>query len=297
VVAALFATWIVWGSTYLGIKIALPALPPFLQMGSRFLVAGVLLLLTGYVRDTRLPTFDEWRSAFFVGTLLLVGGAGGTAFAETSIASGLAASFVAFEPALIVLFSLAFMQKPTRSELVGIALGLIGVIALMRGDGFSASPVGLIAMTVATVSWSLGSVLATNRLHCAPGFAGAASQMICGGLVLLAISRLTHEPLQWPVPREAVAAWVYLVLFGSMLAFTAFSYLLASVRTSLAMSYTFINPIVALALGSVFGAEHFTRSELTASAIICAGVLLLLRDSKGNANECETLQDNRVENS
>jgi drug/metabolite transporter (DMT)-like permease len=98
---------------------------------------------------------------------------------------------------------------------------LIAVIALMRGGGVSASPVGLIAMTAATVSWSMGSLLATNCLRCAPGLAGAASQMICGGL-LLAISRLTHEPLWWPIPREALAAWVYLVLFGSMLDFPGF---------------------------------------------------------------------------
>src|SRR5712672_3347444 len=106
--SALFATWIVWGSTYLAIKIALPVLPPFLQMGSRFLLAGTLLLLIEKIRGARMPSLDEWRSGGIVGTLLLVGGGGGTAFAERSIASGLAASFVAFEPALIVLISLAF---------------------------------------------------------------------------------------------------------------------------------------------------------------------------------------------
>jgi drug/metabolite transporter (DMT)-like permease len=274
---ALFATWIVWGSTYLAIKIALPGFAPFVLMGSRFLVAGLLLLLVALARGTPFPSFLEWRSAFTVGTLLLVGGAGGTAFAERSVASGLAASCVAFEPALILLMGMAFKNRPTLYEVIGISLGLLGVVLLIRGRGFSASPVGLAAMTAATVSWSLGSVLATNALRSAPGLAGAASQMICGGLVLLIVSRLSHEPMHWPVPFEALAAWLYLVLFGSMLAFTAFAYLLSCVQTSVAMSYTFINPIVAVVLGWVFGAEHLTVYELSATGVIAAGVVLLLR--------------------
>jgi drug/metabolite transporter (DMT)-like permease len=278
--SALFATWIVWGSTYLAIRIALPVLPPFLQMGSRFLLAGTLLLLIERIRGARMPSFDEWRSGGIVGALLLVGGAGGTAYAERSIASGLAASFVAFEPALIVLISLAFGKRPTRQEVVGIVLGLAGVALLIRGNGFSGSPAGLLAMTTATVSWSAGSVLATNTLRSAPGAVGAASQMLWGGLILLLLSHLVHEPVRWPVPFEAVAAWLYLVVFGSMVAFTAFAYLLAHVRTSVAMSYTFVNPIIALALGSVFGAEHFTGIELAATAVIAAGVLLLLKDHR-----------------
>jgi drug/metabolite transporter (DMT)-like permease len=279
---ALFSTWIVWGSTYLAIKIALPVLPAFLQMGSRFLAAGSMLLLIEWGRGARMPTIDQWRSASIVGTLLLVGGAGGTAFAERSVASGLAASFVAFEPALILLMGIAFKRNPARPEVIGVALGLLGVGLLISGDGFSASPVGLFAMTVATVSWSAGSVLATTTLRCAPGSAGAASQMICGGFVLLTLSSLTHEPVIWPPPPQAVGAWLYLVIFGSMLGFTAFSYLLASVRTSVAMSYTFVNPIVALALGSAFGSEHFTAHELLATAIIAAGVLILLWNRANN---------------
>jgi drug/metabolite transporter (DMT)-like permease len=282
---ALVATWIVWGSTYLAIKIALPVIPPFLQMGSRFLLAGTLLLLIEKIRGTRMPSLDEWRSGGIVGTLLLVGGAGGTAFAERSIASGLAASFVAFEPALILLISLAFKMRPTRHEVVGIALGLAGVALLIRGNGFSSSPSGLLAMSAATVSWSAGSVLATNTFRSAPGAVGAASQMVCGGLIMLLLSYLMHEPVRRPVTLESAAAWLYLVVFGSMVAFTAFAYLLAHARTSIAMSYTFVNPIVALLLGSVFGAEHFTGIELAATAVIATGVLLLLGDSRPQRHE------------
>jgi drug/metabolite transporter (DMT)-like permease len=273
---ALFATWVLWGSTYLAIKIALPTFPPFMMMGSRFLVAGILLLSMARVRGAPMPTRGEWRSALIVGTLLLAGGAGGTAFAERSVASGLAAALVAFEPASIALMSLPSGKRPTASETAGIFCGLTGVVLLVRGSGFSASPVGLLAMALAIVCWSAGSILTTRKLRPAPGPAGAASQMICGGAALLVLSPLAHEAWpRWPVPAEAFAAWSYLVVFGSMLAFTAFAYLILHVRTSLAMSYTFVNPLVALALGSVFGDEHFTASELTGAAVVTAGVVLL----------------------
>lgn len=136
---ALFATWVIWGSTYLGIKIALTALPPFLQMGSRFLVAGAVLLLIEWWRGGRMPAPAEWRRGLIIGTLLLGGGAGGTAFAERTVASGLAAAFVASEPAMILLINTAFGKRPRKSEVVGIALGLIGVVILISGSGFSAS--------------------------------------------------------------------------------------------------------------------------------------------------------------
>src|SRR3569833_17211 len=273
---ALFATWVLWGSTYLAIKIALPTFPPFLMMGSRFLVAGTLLLVVARGRGAPMPPRGEGGSALVVGTLLLGGGAGGTAVAERSVASGLAAAFVAFEPALIALMSLPLGKRPTASETAGIFCGLTGVVLLVRGSGFSASPVGALAMTVAVVCWSAGSILTMRKLRSAPGPAGAASQMICGGAALLVLSPLAHEVWpRWPLPAEAFAAWSYLVVIGSMLAFSAFAYLIMHVRTSLAMSYTFVIPLVALALGSVFGDERFTVSELTAAAVITAGVVLL----------------------
>jgi drug/metabolite transporter (DMT)-like permease len=285
---SLFATWIIWGSTYLAIKVCLPELPPCFQMGSRFLVAGLLLLLIGWLRGARLPSFQEWRAAAIVGVLLLGGGAGGTAFAEQSVASGLAASFVAFEPALILLMGIALKKSPPSSnEVAGILFGLLGVALLVRGDGFSASTSGLVAMTAATISWSLGSVLAANTVQATHDYSAASSQMICGGLFLLMLSRLLHEPVHWQVSSKALAAWLYLVLFGSMLAFTAFTYLLKRKRTSVAMSYTYINPVVALVLGRAFGSEHFTFNELLATATILAGVVLLLRDGSSDRDQAK----------
>lgn len=131
-------------------------------------------------------------------------------------------------------------------------------------------------MAVASLSWSLGSVLSTGAVRSAPGAMGAASQMLCGGLSLLVASWLTHEAVpRWPIPFEAAAAWLYLVVFGSLFAFTAFTFLLQHVRTSIAMSYTFVNPLVALGLGAWLEGEHFTGKEILATLIIVAGVVLV----------------------
>lgn len=272
----LAATWILWGSTFLAIKIALPGFPPFFQMGSRFVCAGLILLLwLRLVRGHALPSARQWRNALIVGGLLLAGGAGGTAYAEQTVASGLAAAFIAVEPALMACGHWAFGRKPTGREVFGILLGLGGVILLVSGSGFASSLVGLSAMAVAALSWSVGSVLEVERLHTAPGLMGAASQMICGGSVLLALSAANREPLHWPT-LPSTLAWMYLVLFGSLLAFSAFATLLHTTRTSIAMSYTFVNPVVAALLGVSLAGETLTSVEIVATAIIVASVLLLL---------------------
>lgn len=199
VALCLAATWILWGSTFLAIKIALPEFPPFFQMGSRFLCAGIALLSwLSLKRREALPSARQWLNALIVGGLLLVGGGGGTAYAEQSVASGLAAAFIAVEPAMMVCGHWAFGRVPTRGEVFGILLGLCGVMLLVSGSGFAASRVGLSAMAIAALSWSVGSVLEVERLRTAPELMGAASQMICGGGLLLVISAGSGEQLRWP---------------------------------------------------------------------------------------------------
>jgi drug/metabolite transporter (DMT)-like permease len=275
-IACLVATWLVWGTTYLAIKLALPAFPPFLQMGTRFVVAGTIMLLWAKLRRVPSPTPLQWRNAAIISALLLVGGAGATAYTEKTVASGLVAAFIALEPALIAVGNFVFGQKASRREVTGILIGLAGVALLMRGAGFSASPAGLIAISIGTVCWSVGSVLAVHVFKPAAGMAGAASQMLCGGLSLLLLAFCAHEAAPWPIPAQALLAWLYLVVFGSVVAFSAYTVLLAEARTSIAMSYTFVNPVVALVLGSAAGEEHFTTAEWLATAIIVASVVLIL---------------------
>ena len=198
IVACLFATWVIWGSTYLAIKWALVSFPPFFQMGTRFLVAGGLLLAWTRWRGQRLPSAVEWRNALVCGTLMLGGGMGGTAVAELSVGSGLVVAFIAVVPLMIAALNLFWRVVPGRLELAGIAVGLVGVLMLTQGAGFQASPAGLAAIATACITWSVGSVLSQRSLPLAPGATGFASEMLCGGVVLLILSLATGEQPQWP---------------------------------------------------------------------------------------------------
>lgn len=273
--ACLAATWLVWGSTYLVIKWALLSFPPFFQMGSRFLTAGVLLLAWTRWRGQPWPTRREWRNAALVGTLMLGGGMGGTAVAEETVGSGLVVAFIAVVPMMIALANRWFGVRPGRLELAGIVVGLIGVLMLTQGNGFQASPRGLAAITIACVTWSIGSALCQFRLPLAPGATGFASEMLCGGAVLMGLSLLTGETPQWPPQPVAVAAWAYLVVAGSLIAFNAYMVLLARAPAGLASSYTFVNPVIAMLLGVALGGETVTAFEASAVAVVLAGVVLL----------------------
>ena len=274
--ACLAATWVIWGSTYLAIKFALESFPPFYQMGSRFLVAGVLLIVWLKLRGRALPTLVEWRNAAIIGTLLLVSGMGFTAYSEQTVASGLIVAYIAIIPIIVTLMNLPFGLRPSRLELLGMLLGLGGVVLLVQGQAFTASPTGLLAITIACVSWSLGSVLSQRRFPLAPGAMGFASEMLCGSAVLLLLSFAVGERPAWPPQPLAAWSWAYLIVFGSLLAFNAYMLLLGRVSAALASSYTFVNPVIALALGIWLGGETVTPFEWVAAAVITAGVVLLV---------------------
>ena len=276
IIACLAATWFIWGSTYLGIKFALLSFPPFFQMGTRFVVAGLLLLAWARWRGQPMPTLVQWRNATIVGALMLGCSMGGAAYAEQTVASGLVVAFAAITPAVITLASLPFGIRPSRLEVLGIAIGMIGVFVLIRGAGFASSPAGLMAMTIATLGWSSGSVLSQNVFRLAQGAAGFASQMFCGGLVLLVASLLARESFHWPSQPLAAAAWVYLVVFGSIIAFSAYMTLLSSTSTTLASSYCFVNPVIGMLLGVWLGGESATVREWIAVAVIVAGVTVVV---------------------
>jgi drug/metabolite transporter (DMT)-like permease len=281
--ACLAATWVIWGSTYLAIKFALESFPPFYQMGSRFLVAGLVLMMWLRLRGRALPTLAEWGNAAIIGTLLLVSGMGFTAYAEQTVASGLVVAYIAIIPILVTTMNLPFGVKPTRLELVGMLVGVAGVLMLVRGEGFTASPAGLAAITTACVSWSLGSVLSQRRFPLAPGAMGFASEMLVGSVLLLIVAAVVGERPQWPPQPLAAWSWLYLIVFGSLLAFNAYMVLLSRVSAALAASYTFVNPVIALALGIWLGGETVTAFEWAAAAVITAGVVLLVMGRPGAA--------------
>lgn len=272
----LAATWLVWGSTYLAIKFALLSFPPFLQMGSRFLLAGLLLACWMRARGSRWPALREWRNSLVVGALMLGGGMGGTAHAELSIGSGLVVAFVAVIPLLIALLNLGWGIRPSRLEAAGMAFGLLGVLWLTQGQGLQSSPSGLTAMVIACGCWSLGSVLSQRCFKLAAGAMGFASEMIAGGCVLMLLAAFSGERWAWPPQPLAVGAWLYLVVFGSLIAFNAYMWLLAHASAGVAASYTFVNPLIAIMLGVAFAGETVTSGEWGAAALILVGVLLTL---------------------
>ena len=157
------------------------------------------------------------------------------------------------------------------------AIGLAGVVLLVRGASFSAAPVGIACIAGATLAWSLGSVLSTTRLPLAAGPAGFASEMLCGGAVLMLIALVLGEQPVWPPMPLALGAWAYLVVFGSLVAFSAYLYLLAHASPSVATSYAFVNPLIALFLGVVFASETVSGGEWVACGVILTGVLLIFR--------------------
>ncbi len=282
-IPALLACYLVWGSTYLAIRFALVSFPPFFQMGSRFLVAGVLLMAWVLWRHGRqaLPTGLQWRNALVIGGLMLAIGMGGVASAQQHIGSGLIATFIAVVPMMVCGWGLLFGKRPSRLELVGMLVGVVGALLLVRGASFGAAPVGIAFIVASTLAWSLGSVLQTTRLPLAPGPAGFASEMLCGGAVLMAISQVLGEQAQWPPQPLALAAWAYLVVFGSLIAFSAYLYLLAHASPALATSYAFVNPVIALFLGVVLAGEVVTGGEWFASGVIIFGVVMILVGTSG----------------
>ena len=286
IIACLAAVWLIWGSTYLAIKWALVSFPPFYQMGTRFLVAGALMAGWMLLRGARWPDRREWINATILGTLMLSVGYGFTALAEVSVSSGLVVAFIAIGPALQAAFEWPYGVKPTRSEALGIGLGLLGVLGLAAGQGFSASPQGLLAVLVASVAWKLGSVwslrglprvLGGRSLSLAPGAMGFASQMLAGGVVLMAASALLGEEPGWPIDPRALASWAYLVVAGSIVAFSAFMVLLQRTPTAVSSSYAYVNPLIGLVLGVTLGGETLHWGEWIAAGVVTGIVVLMLR--------------------
>jgi drug/metabolite transporter (DMT)-like permease len=282
IVACLAATWLIWGSTYLAIKWALVSFPPYFQMGSRFVAAGVLLGGWALWRGAAWPSRRQWLSAAVLGALLLGGGYGATAVASVSISSGLVVAFIAVSPALVALLELPYGVRPTRVQAGGIALGLVGVVMLTQGQGYAASLPGLLAISVACAAWAVGSVWARHglpgghSLALAPGAAGFASQMVAGGAMLLLASAVAGETVSWPLDGRAVASWAYLVVAGSIVGFSAYMILLQRTSAATAQSYTYVNPVIGLLLGVGLGGEVVSGFEWAAAGVVLAGVVLLL---------------------
>lgn len=279
VIAALTCTYFIWGSTYLAIKYAIESFPPFAMVGIRFTVAGSLLYLILRAMGHAAPTRVQWRGAACVGLLLPVLGNGTVSHVQLHVSSSVAALAIATAPIWMAIFSSAWGHKISRREWLGIAIGLVGILLLntrgsLQGDWLSA---GLLMFAAA--SWSLGSVW-SKHMAMPQGLMGAASQMLCGGLIALVFSVVCGE--HWPVQVTARswAAIAFLIVLGSMVAFSAYHWLLHHVRPMVASSNTFVNPIVAFVVGVWFADEQIHLMEYIALAVILVGVFLVLTATK-----------------
>lgn len=276
VYGALFALYIIWGSTYLAMRVAIEGFPPLLMAAVRHSCAGVVLFVVLVVRGVKLPSAAEWRGAALTGGLLLVGGNGGVSLAERSIASSFAAIVVATVPLWTAVIGMAYRTRPSGRELVGLAVGFCGVVVLNGGgDLIGGDVVAFLALVLSPIAWAWGS-LATPRVRLAAGAMGSATQMLCGGAMLFVIGLLHGDRFAADPSMRSVGAIVYLVVAGSLVGFLAYGYLLRNTRPAFATSYAYVNPIVAIVLGVVFAGETFTARAGIATVMTLGGVLLLV---------------------
>lgn len=276
VAAALAIVYVVWGSTYLAIRLALEGgWPPLLGVsGSRFVLAGGAMYAFLRWRGVAAPTRAQWLNVAVMGGLLLGVGNGGVVLAQQHVSSGLAAVAVASMPLWMGLFGMLRGMRPTRLEWLGIAVGFAGVVWLNAGGSLTASPFGMAMLLLASAAWAFGSIWSRGRDLPSP-FMTAAGQMLCGGVLLVAMGLLRGEGFEAVPTLRGTLAVLYLAVFGSIVAFSAFVWLLHHVRPTLVSSYAYVNPVIAVALGAWLAGERFTAHDLGAMAVILAGVVTI----------------------
>tara|TARA_B110000977_G_scaffold85351_1_gene113941 strand:+ start:346 stop:1224 length:879 start_codon:yes stop_codon:yes gene_type:complete len=282
IVIALFCTYLIWGSTYLAIRFGIESFPPFLMAGVRFTVAGVILYTVMRFMGSENPTLSEWKGASIVGLLLPALGNGTVCYVQQTVSSSVAALAIATAPIWMAIFSSVWGHHITRQEWVGIFLGVLGIGLLNLGGSLHGDYVSALLLIFAAASWSFGSIWG-KHLPMPEGLMGAACQMIAGGIALMIASTYFNE--SWPenISAKSWGAMLFLIVLGSIVAYSAFQYLLKAVRPLIASSNTFVNPIVAFAVGIWFANEHVTQNEVIALAVILLGVALILTSK--NADE------------
>lgn len=284
----LLVLYVVWGSTYLGIAIAVETIPPFLMAAVRFVIAGSALMAWSLLRARRsfvAPSRRQWRDTIIVGALLLGGGMGMVAFGEQTIPSGIAALLIAMMPVWVAIFGRVFLgERLPRIAAVGIVVGFVGVAILVGptilGQAGSLDPLGLAAIIVSPIAWSAGSLYASHRavLPSQP-LVATGTQMLAGGAVLALMAAATGEFGRFDpnaVSGDSIGAVVYLTVIGSLLAFTAYGWLLRVAPLPLIATYAYVNPVVAVILGAVFRDEPIDPRTLVAGGVIIGAVALIV---------------------
>jgi len=274
-ISALFALYIIWGSTYFVIRIGVEGWPPFMMAGVRFLSAGILLMAFLLITGHKLPALRPLLNAALIGVLLLAVGNGFVTVAEhQNVPSGIAAVVVATVPLFTLCFSHFFGIQTRKLEWMGIAIGLAGIILLNSGGNLSGNPWGALMILIGSLSWAFGSVYG-SRIELPTGMMAGAIEMLAAGLVLLTASVLSGERMTTLPTVQGFMAVGYLAIFGSVIAINAYMYLIRNVSPAIATSYAYVNPVVAVLLGTGFGGEHLSGIEWLALGIIIMAVVLV----------------------
>src|SRR5256886_11006318 len=287
IIVAFAALYLIWGSTYLGIRFAIEPIPPFLMAGTRFLIAGLIMYAIAWSQGIGKSNWANWRTSFIIGACLLLGGNGGVTISEKYIDSGLAALIVATVPIYIVLLGwlTGMAPRPTAVMWMGLAGGFLGVGTLFRPELHVHSTagrnpaIGISILLVTSFIWSAGSLYSRVAKHAASPFLTAAQQMVCGGILLLLAGIITGElPRFHPgsVSLLSLGSFIYLVLIGAVVGYTAYIWLLRHCDPAKVATYAYVNPIVAVLLGTFFAGETLTVRMLIAAALIIGSVALII---------------------
>lgn len=284
IVLAFLSLYLIWGSTYLAIRWGVETIPPFFMAGSRHLAAGVFLFFIMRQREKSEITKTHWRSAFILGGLMLLGGNGGVTWAEQHVPSGLAALLVATVPLWVMVLS--WLQKdnarPGFREFTGIILGLFGLAILIGPEelagGERIDPIGAIALLIAALSWSFGSLYSRKATVPSSGFLNTSMQMIGGGILLLILGFATGE---WnrlnvgDISARSFFSLAYLAAFGSLIGYSAYIWLLKVSTPSKVTTYAYVNPVVAVIFGWLLAGEELSMRTIMASVVIIGSVIII----------------------
>jgi drug/metabolite transporter (DMT)-like permease len=275
IAGCLLAVYVIWGTTYFAIKVAVQGgAPPLFLIGTRYVVAGAVLMLWQLARGRALPTLNQWRNCALLGALLLVVGNGAVAFAERTVSSGATVALISVMPLATALWSGAFGNWATRGEWAAIALGAVGAAVMVMGRDLQGNVQGTLIILCGTTCWSLGTVLA-RRLDVPHGPTGFGAEMFSAGCLALLVSAALGEHWSLHYAQPVWSAWIYLVVFGSLVAFSSYRFIVERASPTLAATYAYVNPPIALLVGWWLGDESFSANTLLGLPIVLGAVALL----------------------
>lgn len=279
---SLAAVYVIWSSTYLVMKLAVVELPALLMASMRFVAAGFVMLVIAMRRGVAFPKARDWLRVLPIGALLFLGGNGFVSIAQKSLASGGAAVVCALMPIWVGIFGALTGERPSKREWISLAIGFVGILVLMGGPSLSGEPEHVVLIIFAPVCWALGSVMA-RRLPASIGgdpFMLPAMEMLTGGAALAVVGLGLGERVPLDASASAWGALLYLTVFGSLVAFTAYNWLLRNARPTVATSYAYVNPVLAVLLGAVLTGEPLGITTVIANVLIVIAVMLALRRGK-----------------